>query len=205
MAESIVQINEGTGKKLHTFNRTIGANSVEDEVVILGDQYLASYTIGIPADISTATALSHLVQIMAGASLRVQIRRIEVHQAALATTAAIAAIDVVRLTSAGTGGTVVTPPQLDPADAASGATCMTLPTAKGTEGATIARGSLYFMQTAGASSLLPPPLIFDFDRPHTKPLTIAAGATNGIALKQTTAIAAASVRVIVLFNETNFS
>ena len=79
MAESIVQVTEGSGKKLHTFNRTIGANSVEDEVVLLGENYLASYMIVAAA--SAATANSHVLQIMAGASLKVRVRRIEVQQA----------------------------------------------------------------------------------------------------------------------------
>jgi hypothetical protein len=205
MAESIVNVTEGSGKKLHTFNRTIGANSVEDEVTLNGEQYLASYTAVIGAPSSTATANSHLAQIMAGASLKVRIRRIEVWQFALATTAAYMDTRIYRLTTAGTGGTAATPAPLDTTDAASGATSQGLPTAKGTEGTNILAAPVYMVQTITASPAFPTPLVvWDFDRPRSKPLIIAAGTTNGIAIKNITAIAAASVIVNIWFDESNF-
>lgn len=206
MAESIVQVTEGSGKKLHTFNRTIGANSVEDEVVLQGEPYLASYivTTGTNAA-SLATAATHLLQLMAGASLKVRVRRIEVWQAVLATTAAIDDFTIVRLTTAGTGGTVTTPAPLEIADGASSAVGMRVPTAKGTEAASIALASAYIMQTAGASTpQVEPIIVWDFDKPRTKPLIIAAGATNGIAVKNGTARAGASVYINIWFDETNF-
>ena len=203
MAEAFVNVTEGSGKKLHTFNRTIGANSVEDEVVLLGENYLASYVAN--GAMSTATANSHLMQIMAGASLKVRIRRIEITQQTLATTAAFGVISIYRLTTAGTGGTALTPALLDPGDGASGATQMQLPTVKGTEGANVYTAAAYFMQTAGASSIMPVPMfVADFDRPRSKPLIIAAGTTNGVAIKMETAIAAAVVRVDIWFDESNF-
>ena len=204
MAESIVQINEGSGKKLHTFQRVIGANTVEDEVIIFGENYLASYTVAI-GSISTATAASHVIQIMAGASLKVRIRRIELWLNIPATAAALALVDVLRLTTAGTGGTVVTPGVLDPGDAASGATAMTLPTVKGTEGTLICRAEPYMLQTVAASmSTFGPLVVWDFDRPRSKPLIIAAGATNGICVKWGTAIAAGAITGTVWIDESNF-
>lgn len=207
MPESFVNVTEGSGKKLHSFQRTIGANSVEDEVVQHGEQYLATY-IATPAAVSTAVAASHLCQIMAGASLNVYIRRIEIWQLVAATAAAIDEIDIFRLTTAGTGGTVVTPLPLDDTDAASGATCMTLPTVKGTEAAApIYRKSVQFTQTVATQSggsdatLLG---VFDFDTLRGKALRIAAGTANGIAVKNITARAAATVFVVVRFTEANF-
>jgi hypothetical protein len=206
MAESLVQVTEGVGKKLHTFARTIGANTVEDEVVLLGENYLAGYTVShANASALLTTANSHLLQIMAGASLKVRIRRIEMYQHGLATTASFTAMQLFRLTTAGTGGTAFTPAPLDPGDAASGATAMTLPAVKGTEAAAVAGGSAYLVQTAGASTAFPQPiLVWDFDRPRTKPLIIAAGAANGIAVKNIGAIANASVSFMVWLDETNF-
>lgn len=210
MGESLVQVTEGSGKKLHTWQRTIGANSVEDEYVLLGENALASYILptsfGLPGGISTATANSHLVQIMAGASLKVRIRRIEVHQAVMATTAALMHLQVLRLTTAGTGGTVLGFAVLDPSDAAAGATAMTLPTVKGTEGTGVLSAHAYMMQTLGASAQLNNPIaVFDFDRPRSKPLIIGAGTTNGIALKNVTAVAAATVTVVVWIDESSFA
>jgi hypothetical protein len=65
MSESIVQVTEGTGKKLHTNQRTIGANNVEDEYVIPGEYPLATYFVQANA-VSIATAAAHVIQIMAG-------------------------------------------------------------------------------------------------------------------------------------------
>jgi hypothetical protein len=204
VAESIVNVTEGSGKKLHTFNRTIGANSVEDEVTINGEQYLASY-LGTDPAATTATVNSHLYQVMAGASLKVRIRRIEIWQQVMATTAVMMQVSLVRLSTAGTGGTAITPSALDPADAAAGATSMQLPTVKGTELLTFAVGSMYMMQTVGASTpLVGPGLVWDFDRPRSKPLIIAAGTTNGIAIKNQTAVAAANVHINIWFDESNF-
>lgn len=208
MAESIVQVTEGSGKKLHTFNRTIGANSVEDEVVLQGEQYLAHYFVSNLGAVSTATAASHLMQIMAGASLNVLIRRIRVFQVGLATTAAIARLTCQRLTTAGTGGGTLTPQPADSSDAAAGATVMTLPTVKGTETSNPIRvAAPQFIQTVptggiGAATLLAD---FDFSGLRSKSLRIAAGTTNGLAVKMVDAVAGATVVVEIEFSEANFS
>jgi hypothetical protein len=149
MAESLVQVTEGSGKKLHTWQRVIGANSVEDEFVIPGEYPLASY-VGQNAGSSIATANDH-VQLMAGAALNVRIRRIRVEQAALATTAVLAAFGVYRLSTAGTGGTAVTPRPLDSADAACGATMASIPGVKGTEGVELFRRRMILTQTVATA------------------------------------------------------
>jgi len=206
MPESLVALTEGSGKNLHTFQRVIGSNTVEDQSVINGENYLASYIAHMQGtNPSAATAAAHVLQIMAGASLKVRIRRIEMFQVGMATAAAVPIFQLYRLTTAGTGGTAVTPSALDPSDAACGATVMTLPTVKGTEGLQIAEGRPYFMQTLGASNqLINPTLVWDFDRPRSKPLIIAAGVTNGIAVKNVTGVAGATVSFNVWFDESNF-
>lgn len=201
MTRSYISVTQGSGTKLGTNNYTDGGDSKHDEVVILGEQHLASYTVSSDSS-STATANSHLVQIMAGASLKVRIRRIEMHQNAMATTAALMETRLYRLTTAGTGDAPITPRPLDPADPASGATAGVLPTAKGTEGVLLGIGKPYLMQTVGASTpLAQPVLVWDFDRPRSKPLIIAAGSTNGIAIKNMTAVAGATIMVMVWFDE----
>lgn len=209
MAESFINQTEGSGKKAHTFQRVIGGNTVEDQVTLLGEHYLATYNVvTAAAGTSAATAASHILQIMAGASLNVFVRWIKVYQLAPATAAAIDALELVRLTTAGTGGTVVTPAALDTADSASGATAMTLPTVKGTEGTFIERATVQWTQTVATQSggqmsqLL---ATFDFDGFHEKGLRIPSGAANGIALKNPTARAAATVIVVAKIVETNFA
>jgi hypothetical protein len=206
LAEGFINVTEGSGKKIHAFDRTIGANTVLGEVVVNGEQYLAEYSVTTITPISAATANSHPLQIMAGASLRLRIRRIEVAQMGLATTGAMCQWALYRLTTAGTGGTAITPQLLDPADAAAGATAMTLPSAKGTEGALLWSGSTPMTQTVTATpSNFPQPfIVLDFDGLRRKPVHVAAGTSNGIALKNITAIAAATVIVTAFFDESSF-
>lgn len=143
---------------------------------------------------------------MAGSSNRVRVRRIEVAQMVNATTAAMCQWAVYRLTTAGTGGTSITPQLLDPSDSPVSATAMTLPTAKGTEGALLWSGATAMYQTISATPAnYPQPfIILDFDGNRRKPIHIAAGTSNGIALKNITAIANATVIVTAWFTETSF-
>jgi hypothetical protein len=207
MAESTVQVaTGGTGPKLHTYQRVVGANTVEDEVILHGEPYEASYTIR-GSGISTATLDSHILQIMAGATLNVYVDRIIVYQQAAATTAAIVPFDLVRLTTAGTGGTALTPGALDNTEAAAGATGMSLPGVKGTEATTLDLAAGYFAQTIAASLGVPQPSIvaqWDYDRRRVKAIRIQAGATNGLAVKIRAATAGATVHVMAYIRERNF-
>lgn len=203
MPEGFTNVTEGSGKKLHTFELTIGANTVQDEIVRLGDQYQASYIID-QGSTSVATANDHTIQVMAGGSLNVYIRRIRIFQMVLATTAALATIEIIRLTTAGTGGTSNAVDKLDDTDAGAGATAMALPTAKGTEGTRLMRFSVPYIQTVPTGGFSP--LMFDhiFGEGKAKPLRIPAGTTNGICIKHVTAVAGASVGCIIELTETNY-
>ena len=207
MAETFINVTEGSGKKLHTFDRTIGANSVHDEFVLMGEQPMADYrcTTGTTYA-SAATADSHLVQIMAGASLNVYVRRIRVYQHGVATTVTAASAQIVRLTSAGTGGTAFTAAPMDLSDSASGATVMTLPTVKGAEGPSLDQAEGIFIQTLAAGTFPNQTFVFDFDfrGSRQKSLRIGAGVALGIAVKLRTAVAAATVAIAVEFSEANF-
>jgi hypothetical protein len=203
MAESNVAVTPGAGKNLHTWARVVGATTVEDEFVIPGEYPLATY-VGQSAASSIATANDH-VQLMAGGALNVRIRRIRVEQAGLATAAAIAAFGVYRLSTAGTGGGVVTPRPLDSADAACGATMMTLPTVKGTEAVNeLFRRRMVLTQTvATAGGALG---AWEWvAAPGSKGILIPAGAANGIAIKNLAAYAGASIDVSIDFVETSFA
>ena len=208
MVAANISITQGSGTRLGTSSYTEGGVTVHDEKTILGETYLPTAIVNTSnsGPVLTTTVNSHLLQIMAGASLRVRIRRIELYQVGLATTAAFGQIFVVRLTTAGTGGSNLGAPViLDTSDGAVGATAMTLPTAKGTEGTIIHAGAAYYIQTAGASSTVVAPFyVIDFDRSRSKPLIIAAGAANGIAIKTGSAIAAATVNMSVWLDETSW-
>lgn len=206
MAASLIATTEGSGKNIESWQWVIGANTVERQVVALGEQHLSDYIVNSGAGtVSSATANSHLLQCMAGSTLKVRLRRVELWQIGLATTAAFCQFTIVRLSTAGTGGTSLTPAPRDPAASASGATGMTLPTVKGTETTILDNGTAYFLQTAGASTTpLVPLWAKNYDGPRDQPIIVAAGAANGFALKNITAIAAATVLPVFYVTESNF-
>lgn len=204
MAESFINQTEGSGKKSHTWDRTIGANLIQDEFVLPGEYPYASYIVLGPA-VSIATANDHLLCVNAGASLTVRIRRIWLEQSANATAAAIGTIAIFRTTTAApTGGTAVTPAPLDTADAASGAAGRTLPTAKGTESIELIRAAIAYRQTVAATGAQADDSWEWVQKPGQKPITIPAGTTNGLVIKNLSAVAGASVNVGMEFVETNY-
>jgi hypothetical protein len=187
--DSFIEVTEGTGKKLAAFERTVNSQTVQDQRFVLAEPFLPSYTVAITTEVSLATANSHLLQIMAGANKRLLLRRIKVTQLGAASTAQVCVFQLVRLTTAGTGGTAYTPRQFDPADGNAEATAMTLPSSKGTEGVGLwtETGVLWStVPTAGSGQDV---VDLDFRSGlRTKPPTIAAGTSNGLALKNVTAI-----------------
>lgn len=205
MPESLVQVTSGAGPKLHTWQRTIGANNVEDEFVIPGEFPYPSYTVVANA-VAAGTANAHLLAINAGASSPVRVRRIWIEQQANATTAALWDLRLYRTTTAPSGGTAITPAKLDPSDAAAGATAMTLPTVKGTESDQLRATILIARQafSATAAGQIDEPCEWTFGDHATKPLVIPAGAANGIAIKTVSAIVGATVTIYVELSELGF-
>jgi hypothetical protein len=194
--ESLIVVG---AKNAHTLSRTIGANLIEDEVVLPGEYPYATYSC-IASGIATTTANSHLMQIMAGSSLTVRIRRIRIAQNAGASAYTTLPLQLVRLTTAGTGGTAITARAYDSADSAAGAAGMTLPTVKGTEGNFVWAQSMWLATgTVGSPGLLEWTQL-----PNSKPIIIPAGTTNGIAIKNTLGPGTATVDITVELVETNF-
>jgi len=201
MANSIIQVTSGGGPKISTWNRTIGANSVEEQFLLPGEYPYASYVV-VAGGVSAATANAHLIQLMAGSSLNVRIRRIEIYQAGLSSAVNTVAIDTFRLSSAGTGGGVVTPAPLDTTDSASGATAQTLPSSKGTETTVLDRFRLGVVAAQPTNLYTFQPLYAQ--GANTKPLMIPAGTANGIALKIVGNCAGLTLDVSIEFVETAF-
>jgi hypothetical protein len=205
MPESVVNVTEGSGKLLHTFQRLVGSNTVEDEVVISGEQHVPTYSVG-SGQTALTTAASHVVQIMAGATLNVYLREIRVYQVATATAAAISPIALIRLTSAGTGGSVLSPFPHDTNDPGSGATVMQLPTVKGTEvGTYMDIAEAYWLQTLPtAVDFNALRCVWQWNGTREKALRIPAGSANGLALKSLNALAGATAVVTIRYSEANF-
>lgn len=205
MPDAYVQINEGSGKKLAHWERTIGADTIEEQKMVISEPFLASYSITTATAVSIATAASHVLQIMAGSSLRVALRRLKVTQLVNGSAATRQQWQLFRLTTAGTGGTAITPRALDAADGASGCTAMTLPTVKGTEGNLMwSEASLVEAATPAANASLP--LIdYEWDGDRTKSIVIASGTANGIALKCVSGVTSATVVVYAEVVELSWS
>jgi len=204
-AGSKVGVTPGVGVNLATGpTYTESASTVQDEKAILGEQYLPTFSVTSGFGISAATAASHLIQI--GGGSRYYLRRLTVTQVAGATTAFMADIILLRLTTNGSGGTALTPAPHDLADTSTmGA--MTLPTTKGTEGVGIWRQSCYFFQTVpvsgGPGTGVVLDLNFDTDL-RGRPPICPVGASNYFALKLNTAPAAATVVVYARWTEIPF-
>lgn len=204
MAESKVSVTEGSGKNFHTFDRTVSSVLVQDQFTVPGEYPYASYVV-FGAGISIATANDHVLQIMAGSSNHVRIRRIRVEQFANATTAAATSMSLYRLTTAGTGGTSVTPARHDLGDAVAGATAMTLPTVKGTEAASdTLRWAMLWRQAVATTGAQFDDYFEWTQMPGQKPIIIPAGTSNGVAIKTNAAVAGATVIVTVEFTETPY-
>lgn len=206
MAEGLINLSEGSGKKQHTYQRVVGANTVEDSIALLGIPYLATYQVSPAAGVSTATPASHLLQIMAGASLDLYVARIVVYQLAAATAAAIDLLEIVRLSTAGTGGTALTPARRSLADAAYSGDARTLPGVKGTEADFVDRATAQWTQTIATQSggsEATKVAEWNFVDLFGKPLRIAAGTANGIAVKNPTARAGATVIPVAYIIESN--
>ena len=204
MPTSYVNFDEGSTKKVRTFQRTDGSDTVEEWMYAESEPALAAYTVQA-LGIAGSTADSHVLQIMAGASNRVGIRRIMIYQLAAANTTRQVNFSVYRLTSAGTGGSSVTPAVLDPASAAAGATAMTLPSAKGTEGTLVGGRHSGIIQSTITNQMVNPLLDLDFGYARERPLWIAAGTSNGIAIKNLVADSAATYDVFVRFVEAGWA
>ena len=204
MANGSINVTEGSGKRLDTFDRTISSVLVQDQFVLPGEYPYASY-IASGSNISCANSGDDLLQLMAGSSNYVRVRRIRIEQFALITSAATCSFQLTRLTTAGTGGGAVTPSKFDDGDAAAGATAATaVPTAtKGTAGAVIWVRNLFPIQTASTAGT---PTIYTewVEQPGCKPLIIAAGTSHGIAIRNQGARAGLTVNIEIEFVETTW-
>lgn len=207
MAESIVQVTEGSGKKLHTNSYTVGANTVEDEFTVPGPYPYATYINQI-GGASGATANDHLLCLNAGASLKVRVHRIKIVQSGNGATASIFAFQILRTTTgAPTGGTAVTPAPYDTTDTA-GAAGRSIPAVKGTESTVIMEPRILMRQALSATAGNPAD-VWEWRAATAqggtgKPIIIPSGTTNGLVVKNITNSAGVTWNIEMEFTETAF-
>jgi hypothetical protein len=201
--DSRVQVNSGTGPYLATVAHTRGAYSDEFGLHHTAESYLPTYSV-VTAAVSTATANSHLLQLMGSSAGRSVLRRVRVHQMAAAGANTAAEVQILRLTTAGTGGTAITPRRMDDAgDVAAGGAAMSLPTTKGTEGDILFRGVM--MLTVAATVLDPLILELAWSDPRSKGPTVTNSTSAGLAVKLITAVASATVIITAEYSEVVYS
>lgn len=200
---SSIAVTPGSGAKIATGpTYTENSNTVQDQKVIRGEPYLASYKV-ITGGLILTTTSTHLLQIMAGSSLNVYIRRISLQQLALATSAGTAIVDLFRLTSAGTGGSVLTAVAKDTADSAPGATVMSMVVTPGSLAAT----AMHRFVTPVTNAQPANSTVWEWKQmegAQSKAIKIPAGTANGIALVLNTAATPATLIANVEFDEAPF-
>lgn len=198
---SFVQLpTDSVGKKIAAGTYTENASVVYDQKVIPGEAYLPVYSVSAVA-VAVSTSNSHILEIMAGSTLNVRIRRIVVTQFAPPASTTAIPFQIWRVSTAGTGGSVITAQPYQTTDIAAGTTAMTLASSKGTESVQLWQESIWLGTVA-----IPAPnnnlrwAQLDF----SKPIVIQAGTSNGIAIKNTASVATATIDVVVEFCETSY-
>lgn len=196
MARASISLTEGSGaKKTATEERTVSSVVVQSQYVILDEPAAPTYSV-VATGISAATTADHVLQIMAGSSSYVRVHSIRIEQRGAASGAAVMGVALYRLTTAGSGGTSITPRPFDTADTAA-ATAMSLPSSKGTEGSQLWQWELEAEQTRpylGVATWE--------TSPRCKPIIIPAGTANGLAIKVVAGVASVTLTVNVLITET---
>lgn len=196
MAESDVSITEGSGLDLHSWTRTISAGTKHEQVIARAEGFLPTWT-AIAVAVSAATSADHLLFIQADGTNYSRVRRITVRQVALASSASTVDLRVLRTSTAGTGGSTVNARPFDAADTDPYAgTCMTLPTAKGTEGNQL----LQMRMAAWAAQPVSNTAFVEWrESAGSKPIIIGTATTSGLVCKVQTGIASLTVDVEIEF------
>jgi hypothetical protein len=202
MAANKIQVPSSGSTNLATNSYSEGGFTVHDEKSIPGEYPYPTYTV-TAGSVSVATTSDHIIAIQAGASLNVRIRRIYLVQSTLVTAADSLPILINRLTTAGTGGTAITPAPYRTDDTPAGATARSLPTGLGTVSTELFRRRIVLTQTYATSSSIAPYVEW-IQLPNEEPLVILAGISNGIAVRVGAGRAGAAVDVHVEFVETSF-
>lgn len=210
MPESFINLTEGSGKKAHTFQRVIGANTVEDEVWPLAELSPAAYLLTTPsAGVSMGTADTHLLAYQCPSNFFTYVRWIRVYQLAAATAAGTTVLELVRIrtiTGAG-GGSNIDAAKLDATDQQSGFFQGVAggTTQKGLEYVVMDRVSAQFTQTIAAQSGgMLPQMIAEFRPTPRGPLMRLHPAESGLVVRNVAARAGATVLIEMSYSLANW-
>lgn len=203
MAVSSIGVDDAQtpDKYLHTNQRTISATAREDQYVQFGQPAYPTYAVST-GGISIATTADHILQIMADGTnysrlLWYKITLTDDRPAGDST----AVFQVLRLTTAGTGGVASGTPGYDAADTYAGA-AMTLPSSKGTE-STGLHTHYCVIPTAFPSGHNG--VLAEWEqKPLGKPIIFGTGTGAGIAWKIVAGIASCTISIEAEFIVTSY-
>ncbi len=187
-------------KYLHTEQRTISGTAREDQYVLPGQSQNPTYSVSA-INVSTATANSHILQIMGDGTNYSRLQRLYITPTAdIPAAVTVGNFILARLSSAGTGGGSVAVRPYDTADSY-GVAGMTLATSKGTEAGTLYDWRMVLPGTlanGGHDRIVWEAL------PGMKPIIFGPATSSGIAFKNVTAIASCTVDVVAEFTTTTY-
>ena len=148
MPESILPLPaDGAGRKLRSRQRTVGANSVEEQWILVGDERVISFggrsnSFRIPGRAGTAGQRLAGIHNATGSTVLVDVHRVWVDLAMTAIKAATVLPPIIRMyrfTALPTGGTAITKAALDTAQTSNASvTCWQDASADGTSGTALA-------------------------------------------------------------------
>lgn len=161
--------------------------------VVAGQPALATYS--LPSGALAAASATDLLVVEAPSAGVIRLQRLVIWNPGSQTTAGIVDLQLIRKTSAGTGG-AVTPNPLDSSDAAYGGLCRAGVTTRGADGAVLDTIGVYVPAAVAAFA----PLVVDWSQSDsTKAPVILPGTGNGIALKHPGSTGAAGLRCSLVF------
>jgi hypothetical protein len=204
MTVSLVGVDEPAGspdKNLHTNARTISSVAREDQYVQLGQPAYPTF-VARASGISIATTADHILQIMADGTnyTRLVAYRITLTDDRPAADN-VAQVALHRITTAGTGGSSAGVTAYDTAETYSGG-AMTLPTAKGTEGAVVHYRYLMIPTAfpSGHNGVLA-----EWEVPaYGKPIIFGTGTGAGLAWKIVSGVASCTINIEAEFVVTTY-
>lgn len=200
MAVSTIAVADSdvADKYLHTWQRTISGTAREDQFIQHGQAVYPTYTVVVQASTAGTAAASHILQVMGDGTNYSRLTRLRVWACA-ASSATQERFTLLRLSSAGTGGTAATVSAYDSADTYAGEAKHSLIASKGTEGAVLLDWvTLYPTSTAE-------PSYYEWKaEPGVKPIVFGSATSDGIALKNANAVTGAVVDVHAEFVTTSY-
>lgn len=200
MAESELAVTPGSGLNLRTNSRTIAGNTRHEQAMIPGEGSLPTYT-AIGISIAVTTSGDHVLFIQGDGTNYCRLRRLEIKQATAPGASGTLDLRLLRTSTAGSGGTTVSPRPFDAADTDPFAgVCQTRPSSKGTEGNQLLQCRVQTNTTNSSST----PYLWRADQANSKPIIWGTSTANGLVLKVQTGVATVTVDVELEFTVSSF-